>query len=132
MICTDIDILSKITGIDTQIFSLHRPTIELLTTNIKIDGLINTYDKLYFHSYADAVPPKNLNVKYIADSNHIWKYGYPTTINHSKLQCNFHPFSWTEIGYENTPNFKTLIEEKTMELINSISTEIKTFPKELL
>ncbi len=132
MICTDIDILSKITGIDTQIFSLHRPTIELLTTNIKIDGLINTYDKLYFHSYADAVPPKNLNVKYIADSNHIWKYGYPTTINHSKLQCNFHPFSWTESGYENTPNFKTLIEEKTTELINSISTEIKTFPKELL
>lgn len=131
MICIDVDILSKILGIDVRIFSLHRPTVELLTAKICINGLINTYDDLYFHSYIGKAP-KNLTVKYIADSNHAWKYGYPTVASHSKLQCNFHPFSWSVQGYENTPNFKQLINEKTIELTNSISNEIKTFPMELL
>lgn len=131
LICTDINILSTVTDIDVKIFSLHRPTINLLMANITIDNLINAYGKLYFHAY-DNKPPKDLNIKYIADSNHIWKYGYPTTVNHSKLQINFHPFSWTKTGHENTPNFKLLVQEKTSELINSISNEIKTFPTELL
>lgn len=131
LICTDIDILSKLIGIDIRIFSFHRPTINLLTSNVQIKGLINTYGKLYFHPY-EGKPPKNLNIKYIADSNHIWKYGYPTTVNHSKLQINFHPFSWSPVGYENTPNFKHIINEKTTELVNSIASEIKTFPIEFL
>ena len=131
LICTDVNILSKVLDIDIRVFSFHRPTIKQLMSDMSIDGLINAYGKLYFHAY-DTKPPKNLNIKYIAGSNHTWKYGYPTTVNHSKLQINFHPFSWTLKGYENTPNFKLLIEEKTLELINSISNEIKTFPIELL
>jgi len=131
MISIDIDILSKILNIDIRIFSLHRPTIELLTSKINIKGLINTYGDLYFHTYTGKAP-ENLKIKYIADSNHTWKYGYPTSAGHSKLQCNFHPFSWSNIGYENTPNFKQIVTEKTKELTSSISNEIKTFPKELL
>lgn len=131
MIRTDIDILSKITGIDVQVFSFHRPTTNLLMSNIQIDGLINAYGNLYFHAY-DSDVPKKLNVKYIADSNHSWKYGYPMHVSHSKLQINFHPFSWTNNGYENVLNFKELLAEKITELTNSISSEIKTFPLELL
>jgi hypothetical protein len=85
---------------------------------------------LYFHAYTNRV--KNLRVKYVADSNHMWKYGYPTTVNHDKLQLNFHPYSWTEDGYENTQNFKKLIDERNIEMVESINSEIKTFPEELL
>ena len=62
----------------------------------------------------------------------MWKYGYPVTASNSKLQLLIHPFSWTKKGYENTRNFKTLITEKNKEMISSISSEIKTFPTELL
>ena len=85
---------------------------------------------LYFHSYKDRAP-KSLRVKYISDSNHMWKFGHPLTTNNSKLQLLMHPFSWTQKGYENTRNFETLITEKNKEMISSISSEIKTFPTEL-
>jgi hypothetical protein len=131
MITLDIEILSKALGVDVTVFSFHRPTAELLTSNLKTPGLINTYSDLYFHPYVGRTPVK-LNVRYMSDSNHSWKYGYPTTSNNSKLQLNFHPFSWTKSGQENTPNFKTLILEKNEEMISSMSNEIRTFPTELL
>ena len=130
MIKKDIKILSDSTGIDIKVFSFHRPTIDMLLSNLKIENLINAYDDLYFHAYKNRV--KNLRVKYVADSNHMWKYGYPTTVRHDKLQLNFHPFSWTELGYENTQNFKKLISERNEEMVDSINRETKTFPEELL
>ena len=126
----DIDILSNSTNLDINIFSFHRPAIDMLLSNLKIEGLINAYGNLYFHSYKDRTP-KSLRVKYISDSNHMWKYGHPLTANNSKLQLLMHPFSWTQKGYENTRNFETLITEKNKEMISSISSEIKTFPTEL-
>lgn len=131
LVKNDINILSKGLNTPIKIFSFHRPSIELLKLNIKIPGLINAYGDLYFHAY-EGKHPKNLKVKYISDSNHMWKYGYPSTVSNPKLQLNFHPFSWTERGYENTPNFKTLINEKNKEMIKSISSEIRTFPTNLL
>lgn len=131
MINQDIDILSNMLKMNINIFSFHRPSIELLMSNLKIDGLINTYSDLYFHAYLGRVT-EQLRIKYIADSNHTWKYGYPTTSNNSKLQLNLHPFSWTKQGNENTPNFKTLINEKNKEMVESISNEIRTFPTDLL
>ena len=131
MVKKDIDILSNSINMDINIFNFHRPTIDLLLSNIKIEGLINTYSDLYFHAYKGR-QPQNLNVRYISDSNHMWKYGYPTTSNNSKLQLNFHPFSWSKQGYENTLNFKKLIKERNKEMVNSMNDEIKTFPEELL
>jgi|TARA_R110000822_G_scaffold118550_1_gene251284 hypothetical protein len=131
MIKDDVDILSKAIQIDTKVFSFHRPSIELLTSNLKVPGLINAYGDLYFHAY-EGRQPERLNVKYISDSNHTWKYGYPSTSNNTKLQLNFHPFSWTKKGHENTPNFKTLITEKNKEMVESMSNEIRTFPTDLL
>ena len=126
----DIDILSNSTNLDINIFSFHRPAVDMLLSNLKIEGLINAYGNLYFHSYKDRAP-KSLRVKYISDSNHMWKFGHPLTANNSKLQLLMHPFSWTKKGYENTRNFETLITEKNKEMISSISSEIKTFPTEL-
>ena len=123
--------LEKNHEIDTKVFSFHRPSIELLTSNLKVPGLINAYGDLYFHAY-EGRQPERLNVKYISDSNHTWKYGYPSTSNNTKLQLNFHPFSWTKKGHENTPNFKTLITEKNKEMVESMSNEIRTFPTDLL
>lgn len=131
MIKQDIEILSKVLNTDIKVFSFHRPTNELLTSNLHIPGLINAYSDTYFHPYVGRTPRK-LNVRYISDSNHSWKYGYPTTSDNPKLQLNLHPFSWTKSGKENTPNFKMLISEKNKEMVSSMSNEIRTFPTELL
>ena len=131
LVKNDISILSKGINSSPKIFSFHRPSIKLLQSNIKIPGLINAYGDLYFHAYKGK-QPKNIKVKYISDSNHMWKYGYPNTTSNPKLQLNFHPFSWTKKGHENTPNFKALINEKNKEMIKSISNEIRTFPTNLL
>ena len=72
---------------------------------------------------------------YLADSNHQWKYGYPIQFDFEKvrkLQLLIHPFSWTETGFENFANFVTLIRERNTELLESMETENRVFPKELL
>ena len=131
MIKQDIDMLSKMLKINVQVFSYHRPSVDLLLQNLVIDGYINAYSDTFFHAYS-GLQPEKLNVKYIADSNHSWKYGHPMSVNHSKLQLNFHPFSWTQTGFKNKENFEMILKEKNQEMIESIRREIKTFPKEIL
>jgi len=133
-ILQDITTLKEYTGLKIDRFSFHRPTKNQLRIPIKIPNIINAYDTPYFH-YFESKKPKKLNVMYLADSNHQWKWGTPTKSNFSKnkkLHINFHPFSWTKNGYSNLVNFKSLIKEKNRELLDSFNSEINNFPKELL
>ena len=130
----DIETLSKYTNLNVDRFSFHRPKPYQLREYIKINGYINAYDDKYFHYY-DKIQPKKLRVKYIADSNNNWKYGYPLNLNVDevdKLQLLTHPFSWTKKGLDNYDNFKSVIDEKTKEMVNSFNSETKSFPTELL
>lgn len=71
-----------------------------------------------------------LEVKYIADSKRRWNYAYPdyqTFMRYPKIQLLIHPFSWTETGYDNLNNFRTLIEEKQDELIATLDDEFQRF-----
>jgi hypothetical protein len=66
----------------------------------------------------------------MSDANHIWRYGYPdaaTIASHRKIQILAHPFAWTRQGYDNENNFRTLIDEKYAEMIDSIDGECKDF-----
>jgi len=130
----DLNTLSTYTNIDIDAFSFHRPTKGQLECYLEIEGKINAYNRQFFQYY-DNTPDTQLDVTYLADSNHQWKYGHPletdfTNIN--KLQLNTHPFSWTKYGFDNINNFKGLVAEKNEELINSINNEIKNFPLEII
>ena len=106
---------------------------EYLKEYFQLDGKINCYDRKFFH-YFDKKPNK-INVLYLADSNHEWKYGYPLDYDFSKvdkLQLLTHPYSWTVNGGDNYGNFLSLIRERNNELVHSMNTETNTFPKELL
>jgi len=48
------------------------------------------------------------------------------------MQLLTHPYSWTEDGYDNISNYTKLIQERNQELLKSMNSETKTFPKELL
>ena len=124
----DVNILSALTGFIIDRFSFHRPKREHLELNLNIPNIINTYDKKYFHLTEDLC---NLNVTYLADSQHKWNYGHPLDLNLkviNKLQLLTHPYSWTKEGLDNKENFTTLLVEKDNELRNSINNECKNFP----
>tara|TARA_B100000768_G_C11255435_1_gene366164 strand:- start:40 stop:774 length:735 start_codon:yes stop_codon:yes gene_type:complete len=132
-IMRDITILEDCYGFEIDRFAFHRPKKEYLNCYVELDNRINCYDKKFFHFFEDK--PESLEILYLADSNHKWKYGYPLDFDFSKinkLQLLTHPFSWSDSGGDNYGNFVTLIRERNDELVNSMNTETNTFPQELL
>jgi len=132
-IMTDIKILEHFYGFEIDRFAFHRPKKEYLASYVILENKINCYDKKFFH-YFDEKPDK-LDVLYLSDSNHKWKFGYPLDFDFpevKKLQLLTHPYSWTDEGYDNYGNYLSLIRDRKNELINSMNTETSTFPKELL
>ena len=126
----EMDMLSNMLGFEINSFSIHRPSPDVLAENIKISGIINAYQDDFFTFDPKATPESDLDVKYMSDANHVWRYGYPDeeTINkYDKVQILTHPFAWTKAGYDNKENYRTLINEKYEELINSIDNECKDF-----
>ena len=126
----EIDMLSNMLGFEINSFSIHRPSPDVLAENIKISGIINAYQDDFFTFDPKATPESELDVKYLSDANHVWRYGYPDeeTINkYDKVQILTHPFAWTKQGYDNLENYKTLVNEKYVELIDSIDNECKDF-----
>ena len=135
-ILRDIETLEYCYNFEIDRFAFHRPNVnpQLLSWYVKIEDLINCNGELFFE-YVEGPLPEDLNVTYLSDSNHQWKYGYPIQFDFEKvrkLQLLIHPFSWTETGFENFANFVTLIRERNTELLESMETENRVFPKELL
>ena len=132
-IMTDIKILEHFYGFEIDRFAFHRPKKEYLASYVMLENKINCYDKKFFHYFDEK--PDELDVLYLSDSNHKWKFGYPLDFNFSevkKLQLLTHPYSWTESGGDNYGNYLSLIRERNKELVYSMNTETSTFPKELL
>lgn len=124
------NILQISSGIIIERFSFHRPSKNILRANVKVDGMINAYDKKYFtfmENMNDGTEPK---VRYICDSQHRWNYGVPDEeffASNRKVQLLTHPYSWTRVGYDNLNNFKTLLNEKNSEFKETINSECKHF-----
>lgn len=129
-IVREMHMLSEMLGFEISEFSVHRPSPSVLAENIKLPGIINAYQDEFF-TFSDNVREDSvLAVKYMSDANHIWRYGYPdeaAILGHDKVQILTHPFAWTKKGYDNFENYKTLVREKYIELIDSIDNECKDF-----
>ncbi len=126
----EMDMLSNMLGFEINTFSIHRPSPDVLAENIKLPGIINAYQDEFFTFNPEANSQSQLEVKYMSDANHIWRYGYPDEDNikgNNKVQILTHPFAWTKKGYDNENNFRTLINEKYDEMIDSIDRECKDF-----
>lgn len=110
-------------------FSMHRPSKDSRYWEISIPGIINTYGKDFF-TYSEDPLNENISVKYLADSKHRWNYGYPdqhTLKNNDKVQILIHPFSWTNKGYSNENNFKSLINDKVNGLMETFENEFQRY-----
>lgn len=129
-IVKEMNILSEMFGFKVDIFSIHRPSKDILRENIKIEGILNAYQDDFFTFAENVTEDTPVAVKYMSDANHIWRYGYPDEKNiceNDKVQILTHPFAWTKKGCDNFDNYKLLVTEKTEELIQSIDNECKDF-----
>ncbi|MDR1239120.1 MAG: hypothetical protein LBK27_03320 [Treponema sp.] len=108
----EIEIMGMMLGEKIESFSIHRPITDVLRNAIKLEGIINAYDDLFFSFTEDILvnPPK---IKYLSDARHHWNYGLEpnetTMKKYDKIQILVHPYSWTKNGYNNADNFKTLL-----------------------
>lgn len=129
-IAKEAEILSMKSGIDIRLFSIHRPSKEILSEGVRIPGLLNTYDSSFF-SFVENIDTEDTEIKYMSDARHRWNYGLipnDSTINgNRKVQILTHPYSWTQTGFGNLDNFKSLISEKNQELVDTIDGECKHF-----
>lgn len=126
----EMEILSEMFGFEITEFSVHRPSKDVLRENIKLDGILNAYQDDFFTFAEHVTGESKLSVKYMSDANHIWRYGYPdenTILGYDKVQILTHPFAWTKKGYDNFDNYRTLMQEKYVELVESVDNECKDF-----
>lgn len=126
----DIQVMEDYLGFKIDRFSFHRPNKMVLKEDLHIEGLVNVYNHKFFHFYPDIKSMDSLRIKYLSDSMHRWKHGYPVDdlLNReNKIQILIHPYSWTKNGYNNLGNFKTLLQEKNNELRMTINNETKHF-----
>ncbi len=136
-ILKDIETLEHYYGFEVDRFAFHRcgSNPGILEKYVEVPGKINCYAEDFFHYFSDD-KPEDLRVHYLADSNHQWKYGHPLHVDYwdlpQKMQLLTHPYSWSEEGYDNISNYTKLIRERNEELLTSMDSETKTFPKELL
>lgn len=133
-ILNDVSLLRAGLGLPVDRFSFHRPTTEQLESNIRIDGLINAYDTLFFHFYKNK-QRDSVSVHYFSDSEHQWKYGDPLSVLKKpikKIQLLIHPYSWSKQGLDNLNNFKALLTLKHSQMLQAMHEECRNFPKELL
>lgn len=129
-IIKEMNMLEEMFGFTFDTFSFHRPTKEVLREDIKLSGILNAYQDEFFTFAENVTEETPVRVKYMSDANHIWRYGYPDRANitgYDKVQILTHPFAWCREGYDNFDNYKSLMKEKTAELINGINNECKDF-----
>ena len=129
-IAKEMEILNSMFEFKIDTFSIHRPSKDVLRENIKLPGIINAYQDEFFTFAENVTEDTPVSVKYLSDANHIWRYGYPAEKNileNDKVQILTHPFAWCKQGYDNFDNYKSLIKEKYIELVNSVDNECKDF-----
>ena len=96
-------------------FSFHRPPSWVLENRSDfIGGMLNMYGKSFFEHSKDAQ-----DIKYIADSRHVWNYGDPYE-NHPRIQLSMHVDEWSE---KTTPHWNNIIEENHNEFIDTLRSE---------
>lgn len=129
-IVVEMEMLSKMMGFQIDEFSVHRPSRDVLRENIILPTIINAYEEDFFTFVENMTTGAPVDVTYISDANHRWNYGFPdaaTLLDNDKVQILTHPYTWTKKGHDNLDNFRTLLQEKNRELMDSVDNECRHF-----
>lgn len=87
-ILREVDIMSRMMGRNIDRVSMHRPSSNMLESDLIIPGVINTYSRFYYKEY-----------KYLSDSRRVWREPvekYISEHTYDRLQILVHPFWYND------------------------------------
>ncbi len=110
-------ILSHATGNPVRKVSMHRPSSEIINSDIKIPGMINTYGSEYIRVF-----------KYVSDSRRRWREPFEKYIRneeYNKFQILVHPFWYSEVDFSIEDSVMRFIRNATLERYNELDNNIR-------
>lgn len=126
MIYEEVKILEDIIGQRVETVSMHRPSKQMLESELDLDYVVNTYGKVFFK-----------DIKYLSDARMNWREDVFETIENekfNKIQLLTHPFWYTEKELTITDKVKKFvlraIEERYKELSSNLRDIESILPRE--
>lgn len=118
------DIFEFATGLKCDRFSFHRPPKWVLERRDDVVcGMLNMYGPTFFE-----FSPAPKEIKYLADSRHRFDYGHPLDgYQYGKFQILLHPDEWTEEGFNELDNFRSLEREHLEDFYDTLDSETKNY-----
>jgi hypothetical protein len=114
IIVQEAEILAEATEGPIESVSMHRPSRELLSANLEIPGLINTYSTLFFNE-----------IKYISDSRMEWRESPEVFLAESEysrvLQLLIHPIWYS--GRETRGGMESNLHDRLETFLGSSRSE---------
>lgn len=117
-------ILEEVLGEPISRFSYHRPPRWTLELDLSGEtDLLNAYAPRFFELTEGQGPPKH--IRYLADSQHAWKYGHPLEVHHrhGRFQILMHPDEWSDAGSSVAANFRELTDDHQEAFLQTLLTE---------
>lgn len=111
-IIQEAEILSIVTGKKVTKVSMHRPSIDILKSNLRIPGIINTYSSKYFNEY-----------KYLSDSRMRWREPALDIINgrqYDRFQILVHPFWYNDEQINLEENINRFVNSANLERYHNL------------
>lgn len=108
------------------VFSIHRPSKNLLDSDISVDGIINAYSNRFFKEY-----------EYFSDSRMYWKKDVLSAVNGSKynrMQILIHPIWYADTNSDIIGRLSAFCADKQAAIYENLNDNISDFnsiiPKE--
>lgn len=100
-------ILASVIGKSITKVSMHRPSMEILESDLKIPGMVNSYGNTYFKEF-----------KYLSDSRHAWRepvIDIVKTDTYSRLHILTHAVGYNEEGTSLKAWTKSFVSQGAVE-----------------
>lgn len=116
LIMQEAELLETMVNRKITAVSMHRPSTEMLNADLELGGVINSYQKKFFHEF-----------KYLSDSRMQWREDVLSIVEEEKyrdLHILTHPF-WYEKGQESFQiKFSRFFTQKNRELYHSLYSNV--------
>lgn len=116
-IIEEADILSHAVGCPVTKVSMHRPSREIIESDLRIPGIINTYGSEYIKGF-----------KYVSDSRRRWREpfeDYIRNLEYDRFQILVHPFWYNDMDLSINESIGTFIRGASLDRYDELNENIK-------
>ncbi|MDE5699029.1 MAG: hypothetical protein K2I96_16760 [Lachnospiraceae bacterium] len=120
-ILEEAEILSKAVGVLVTKVSMHRPSKNILCSNLEIPGMVNTYSDQFFNEF-----------KYFSDSRRFWREPIEDIIQsgqYHRVQILMHPFWYDIHEIDRDQAVRTFVNSANAERYQVLTENISDLPE---